>query len=200
VAEKDYYSFEEVLRNLELEEDDLKRLVSAGEIRAFRDKDTMRFKAEDIERLRSDQGKDIELDDLDLDLDDDLELDVEPAGAEHDVLLLDEDEAGDDELVLETASSGDVEELDLGGEAAEEPAGGRGRARGGRAKAGGTAAAGRRPARAAAPEAEGSEGAGMLAALVIGIVILIFANFVVFDAVVGHGTNPLSKAVAGLFG
>ena len=72
MADKEYYSFEEVLKDLKLEENELKRLVSAGEIRAFRDKNTMRFKAEDVARLRSTESEsgDVELDDLDLDLDD----------------------------------------------------------------------------------------------------------------------------------
>lgn len=48
----DYFSFERVLEELQLEEDELKRLVSEGEIRAFRDEDRMKFKRSDIESLR----------------------------------------------------------------------------------------------------------------------------------------------------
>jgi hypothetical protein len=50
---KDFYSFERVLKELQLEEEELKRLVSEGEIRAFRDQDTMKFKKEEVERFRS---------------------------------------------------------------------------------------------------------------------------------------------------
>jgi hypothetical protein len=53
VDEKDrFFSFERALRELKLKEDELKRLVSEGEIRAFRDEDKMKFRKEDIDRLR----------------------------------------------------------------------------------------------------------------------------------------------------
>lgn len=48
----EYYSFERVLKELQIEEDELKRLVSEGEIRAFRDEDKMKFKKSDIEGLK----------------------------------------------------------------------------------------------------------------------------------------------------
>ncbi|MBI4613026.1 MAG: helix-turn-helix domain-containing protein [Planctomycetes bacterium] len=50
---QEYYSFEKVLDVLQLEEDELKRLVSEGEIRAFRDEDRMKFKRSDIESMRT---------------------------------------------------------------------------------------------------------------------------------------------------
>jgi hypothetical protein len=48
----EYYSFERVLKELLIEEDELKRLVSEGEIRAFRDEDKMKFKRSDIDGIR----------------------------------------------------------------------------------------------------------------------------------------------------
>ncbi|HPY74314.1 MAG TPA: hypothetical protein PLB63_02735 [Planctomycetota bacterium] len=48
----EYYSFEKVLRELQMEEDELKRLVSEGEIRAFRDDDKMKFRKSDIDGLK----------------------------------------------------------------------------------------------------------------------------------------------------
>ena len=48
----DYFSFEDVMRELELSEEDLKRMVSEGELRAFRDENKMKFKKEDVESLR----------------------------------------------------------------------------------------------------------------------------------------------------
>ncbi len=48
----EYYSFEKVLKELQMEEDELKRLVSEGEIRAFRDEDKMKFKRSDIDGLK----------------------------------------------------------------------------------------------------------------------------------------------------
>ncbi|MBM3984717.1 MAG: hypothetical protein FJ296_03345, partial [Planctomycetes bacterium] len=106
MADKEYYSFEEVLNDLKLEENELKRLVSAGEIRAFRDKNTMRFKAEDVVRLKSTRADsdDLQLDDLELDLDD---VAAAPAAPAEDLVL---EETGD-------SSAPQVEELDLAAEA-----------------------------------------------------------------------------------
>jgi len=53
------FSFQEALNELHLEEDELKRLVSEGEIRAFRDGDNMRLRREDIDSLRSELGGEI---------------------------------------------------------------------------------------------------------------------------------------------
>ena len=48
----DYFSFEDVMSELELSEEDLKRMVSEGELRAFRDENKMKFKKEDVEGLK----------------------------------------------------------------------------------------------------------------------------------------------------
>lgn len=53
MAEKEFLSFEEALRELRLKEEELKRLVSEGEIRAFRDGETVRLRKKDVEDLRS---------------------------------------------------------------------------------------------------------------------------------------------------
>lgn len=49
---EDYYSFEDVLNELNVDEDELKRMVSEGELRAFRSENKMKFKAEDVENLK----------------------------------------------------------------------------------------------------------------------------------------------------
>lgn len=46
-----YKSFDDVLKELEMDEDELKRLVSEGQIRAFRDDDRMKFRSEDVKAL-----------------------------------------------------------------------------------------------------------------------------------------------------
>ena len=51
--EKEFYSFDEALDELRLKEEELKRLVSEGEIRAFRDGDTMKLRRQDVESLRA---------------------------------------------------------------------------------------------------------------------------------------------------
>jgi len=48
----EFYDFEKALNELKMEEEELKRLVSAGEIRAFRSKGQMKFRKEDIDTLR----------------------------------------------------------------------------------------------------------------------------------------------------
>jgi hypothetical protein len=46
-----YKSFDDVLNELNMDEDELKRLVSEGQIRAFRDDDRMKFRSEDVQSL-----------------------------------------------------------------------------------------------------------------------------------------------------
>ena len=48
-----FFSFDEALSELRLKEEELKRLVSEGEIRAFRDGDTMKLRRMDVENLRN---------------------------------------------------------------------------------------------------------------------------------------------------
>ena len=217
MADKDYYSFEEVLKDLAMEEDELKRLVSAGEIRAFRDKQTMRFKAEDVERLKEPGDDDAD----ELVLDDDLELDLGGDDLElaDDALMPELDEGGD-ELLLEDAGDelGDLEELDLGGD----PGGGveeidlgggdveeidLGADDGGLEELdlGADEPAERMPrakrkvgAGAAVEEEVATEGAGTLALLTVGAVVLILVSFVMFSAVAGH-SNPTNQWLMNLF-
>ena len=56
MSENDFLSFDRALEKLSLEEEDLKRLISAGEIRAFRDGSKMRLRAEDVDRVAQDLG------------------------------------------------------------------------------------------------------------------------------------------------
>lgn len=78
---QDFYSFEKVLKELQLKEEELKRLVSEGEIRAFRDQDKMKFKKEDVDRFRrsavNQQAKTI-----DTDVPEDLVFDEDDANQE----------------------------------------------------------------------------------------------------------------------
>jgi excisionase family DNA binding protein len=52
----EFYSFEEALDELRLKEEELKRLVSEGEIRAFRKGETMKLRKSDVESLRAELG------------------------------------------------------------------------------------------------------------------------------------------------
>ena len=53
---KEFSSFEDALKRLELEEEDLKRLISAGEIRAFREGSKMHLRAEDVNKVAAQLG------------------------------------------------------------------------------------------------------------------------------------------------
>jgi hypothetical protein len=184
--DKDYYSFDEVLSDLRMEEEELKRLVSAGEIRAFREKDTMRFKAADIERLKSTSTDD----DLELDLGDELDLADLDSGDQLE-LDLSEDTEGlelvddlDDLDDLDEKSGLEVEVVDLAA----------GSSRGSSAP---SRSVPRGQAKAAAEE-EVTEGAGILFLLALGFVILIFANFAAVGAVDGT-SNALTGFIADMF-
>ncbi len=52
MSDQEFVNFENALNELKLSEDQLKRLVSEGEIRAIRgENNTMKFRKEEIERL-----------------------------------------------------------------------------------------------------------------------------------------------------
>lgn len=85
---EDFVSFEKALRELELQDDELKKLVSEGEIRAFREGGSIKFKREDIERLRSSRHQDeISFDET---LEDDTGMVTEEL-SEEDTLLAEDD-------------------------------------------------------------------------------------------------------------
>ncbi len=50
---EDFISFEKALRELKMRSEELKKLVSEGEIRAFRDGGSMKFRKEDVAALGS---------------------------------------------------------------------------------------------------------------------------------------------------
>ena len=61
----EFYTFDEVIKSLSIDEQKLKRLVSEGEIRAFREGDEMKFKKSDIDSLdvgASEEGETREID------------------------------------------------------------------------------------------------------------------------------------------
>ena len=85
----DFVSFENALHELNLQDDELKKLVSEGEIRAFRDGTSMKFKREDIESIRpqDDAGEELVFADA---LEDDTGMVTEELSDE-DTLLADDD-------------------------------------------------------------------------------------------------------------
>ena len=49
----EFYTFDEVVKELKISEDELKKMVSEGEIRAFKDEDKMKFKKMDVEAKKA---------------------------------------------------------------------------------------------------------------------------------------------------
>lgn len=83
----DFISFEKALSDLQMQSEELKKLVSEGEIRAFRDGDSMKFRREDLAALRK-GGDEIVFEDT---LEDDAGMVTEEL-SEEDTLLADDDE------------------------------------------------------------------------------------------------------------
>lgn len=179
MAEKEFFSFEEALHELRLKEEELKRLVSEGEIRAFRDGETMKLRKQDVEVLRSELsgGEVVDLGGASEELvfDDDTDLDAGMATeeiSEADTILEDDvEDIGELEL--------DDEELDL----APAPSTRR------------TAAVG--SGRAAAPEEE-EEPIWMRAAMIATSFVLVLALPVCIAAASGNVTD-IAAGIAGIF-
>ncbi|MBL8750882.1 MAG: hypothetical protein JNK78_17105 [Planctomycetes bacterium] len=85
----DFLSFEKALRELKMRSEELKKLVSEGEIRAFRDGDSMKFRLEDIKALTSKAEGDNKLSFADS-LEDDTGMVTEQI-SEEDTLLAEDD-------------------------------------------------------------------------------------------------------------
>ncbi len=70
MANEQFFSFDEALDELRLKEEELKRLVSEGEIRAFREGETMKLRRADVEALRTELsgGEVVDLGDVGEDL------------------------------------------------------------------------------------------------------------------------------------
>ncbi len=180
MAERDqFYSFDEALKELRLKEEELKRLVSEGEIRAFREGDTMKLRRADVESLRSElSGGEV----------------VDLGEVSEELVFEDETEATDDagmatqEIAsVETIIEDDVEdvgEIDIEEEAAPEPA----------------PVEARRPTPRPAPvEVEVSDGALIGAALVGTAILLVLAVPLAMSASTGRASG-VARSIASIFG
>jgi cobalamin biosynthesis Mg chelatase CobN len=174
VAE-DFYSFEKALRELHKTEEELKKLVSEGEIRAFRDESSMKFKKEDIERYRKALGTDLPTHEA-------------PTGELHDELFGEDSASGSDDVGMVTQQISDSSFLEEATDAPPPPtmagrsskSGRKASPRAGTASAAGTSSksASRRRQEVAATD----EGSGMRFMLVLGSAILLYATLVSFSA------------------
>ena len=179
MSESEFSSFDEALKKLELEEEDLKRLISAGEIRAFREGSNMRLRVEDVSKVadqlgiggsvaEADAGEVLEVEDLVLDEADDEGMATTQLSEED--TLLDEE----------------VEELEVAAEAA--PAG--------RSAAGAKGVSGaRRGAAAGAVATTTDEGGGMRAAMIFTSLLMLFGIAFAIDMVSGSKSGVTSSVV-----
>lgn len=168
----DFYSFDEALDELKLKEEELKRLVSEGEIRAFRKGDTMKLRRADVETLRAELDVDVvDLDDSadELVFEDDSDLD--------DAGMATQEIADVDTLIEEEIE--DVGEIEL--EEAEP-----------------VAAAPVRRARAGAAAEEETESGGLRVAMLVSAAIMFLTLPVMISISKGDATD-LSKQIAGIF-
>ncbi|MCA8956650.1 MAG: hypothetical protein KDC87_11300 [Planctomycetes bacterium] len=93
-SKEDFVSFEKALRDLKLHSEQLKKMVSQGDIRAFRVGDSMQFRSEDIAALRSRSSGEDELVFADA-LEDDTGMVTEELSDDETLLVEDDDEEED---------------------------------------------------------------------------------------------------------
>jgi len=178
VANDQFFSFDEALDELRLQEEELKRLVSEGEIRAFREGETMKLRRADVEALRSELsgGEVVDLGDVtdDLVFEDDpgmITEDLTDTGAD---TLLDDDDVEDvGEIDLEDEDFDDEEILSAAPVRRARPAG------------------------APAAEEEGEEMwvRGLMIATTVVLILIIPITF----AVSSGELSGIAESVAGIF-
>lgn len=186
----DFFSFDEALEELKLKEEELKRLVSEGEIRAFRKGDTMKLRRADVETLRAELDGDLvdlgdTVDELVFEDETDLAGDTGMATQELDVETLVDDVE-------------DVAELELDDLA---PAKSSRRSSTRAAKSAGPAApAIKRTSAVAAAVADEVEEPGWVKGLAILTALLLLLTAPVLVSLSTGNAGGLAKGIAGLFG
>lgn len=178
-------SFEDALKKLELEEEDLKRLISAGEIRAFREGSNMRLDVADVDKVaeqlgigsavsEADASAVVEVEELSLDADDGM---VTTQLSEEDTLL---DSVIEDVPVEEAASASKS-----------------GGSRSARGKSAGAKQRGSNVTVLPATELS-DEGGGLRAALIFTAVVLLFAIPFAIGMISGHSSG-ITQGVVDMF-
>ena len=180
----DFYSFDEALDELKLKEEELKRLVSEGEIRAFRKGDTMKLRRADVETLRAELDGDL------VDLGD---------GADE-LVFEDETDLGGDtgmatqELDVETLVDDGVEEVaELELDDIEDTGSRRSSTRSGSAPI-------KRQSAVAAAAAEAEEEPGWVKGAAIVTALVLFLSTPVVVSLLTGNASGLAKGIAGIFG
>ncbi len=190
----EFFSFEEALEELRLKEEELKRLVSEGEIRAFREGETMKLRRRDVEALRSellgDEVVDLGEPTEELVFEDEADL-ADPGMATEELVsaptLIDDLDVEDLDLEDRDVDDRDVDDRDLSVLDVDELDG----------DADDRAAVAAVPTRTrAAPEP--TKDAGMLALLIVNAVVFILVIPIVYGLRVGLASD-FARSVAGLF-
>jgi len=176
----EFISFDKVLRELQMQEEELKRLVSEGEIRAFRDQDKMKFKKEDIDRFRKTRPS---------------AKDATMGAAEvPEELVFDEDDANQEVGMATAAISDDSfleEEQPKAAPAPKAPAR--------TARPAAAAASGRKPRASSVQVDEGKgEGIGFKLAILVSAVVLLVGSMVALDATKAT-PSTLTRGLADMF-
>ena len=187
MPEKDeFFSFEEALDELRLKEEELKRLVSEGEIRAFREGETMRLRKQDVENLRNELsgGEVVDLGGVDEELvfEDDADLDAGMAT----------EEISEADTILEDDDVEDIGEVELDRDVAPQVA----------VAAGAGASRVRRTTSSVASmgaEEEADEGNGLRIAAILTSAIMVLALPVCLAAASGN-VSSIARGIAGIFG
>lgn len=171
----DFFSFDEALSELRLKEEELKRLVSEGEIRAFRDGETMKLRKGDVEALRNELGGG-ELVDL---------------GEPNEEIVFEDDNLADEAGMateeisdVDTIIEDDIEDvgeidIDDDGPSSATPVR-------------------RTPTRLAATQEEPTESMGVLAALIITTLVMIGSLPLIFSVTSGEASG-MAKGIAAMF-
>jgi hypothetical protein len=213
----EFYSFDEVLRQLNIDENRLKRLVSEGEIRAFREGDAMKFKRTEIDSLAGRSGRggktsDTSLTEISLEEESQPTVNVGKGRGEtlSDDVLEEPDIAKRGGMRTAEISSqdtfidqGDVgmstEPIDFTEEGGEEPEeiSDMGVDRPGRRAAAGPAKGGAR--RVAAPAVEAHTHPGFVVVLALSAIALLYSGLVVLSIGRGH-SNSITQGMANQFG
>ena len=175
MSEEEFFSFDEALGELRLKEEELKRLVSEGEIRAFREGDTMRLRRGDVEALRDELsgGEVVDLGDVEEELvfEDDADLGDEAGMAT--------EEISDVDTIIEDDVE-DVGEIDMD----DEPAA--------------ASPVRRTSARSSLAEEDETEGTLIRGALILTTLVGVAALPVMFSASSGNLTS-LAETIAAPF-
>ena len=181
MPEKEFFSFDEALRELRLKEEELKRLVSEGEIRAFRDGATMKLRKADVDNLRNELSGG----------------EVVEVGSSAEELVFEDDTDMDAGMATAEISAADtlIEEVEELAPTKKSRAATAGVAAAAATRASGAA---RRAAPVAAAAVESSEGMGLRAAMILTSLVLVLSMPVALS--IASGTiSSFARGVAGIF-